>query len=102
MDWSTDEKSLEKIKQLSELQFLPDDIAMALDVPDDDLRVFKLACRNPDIGNGNIYKAYQQGRLEQEIKIRQAIFLAAKQGSPPAQNSAAKIILEAKLKERGR
>lgn len=47
---------------------------------------------------GEIYKAYQSGRLEQEMLIRKSIFVATKNGSPPAQNMAAKIILNAKLK----
>lgn len=88
---------LEQIKMSSNLLFTPDEIAVIIDLPSDDVDQFVKCCNHREMG-GEIYKAYQSGRLEQEMLIRKSIFVAAKNGSPPAQSMAAKIILNAKLK----
>lgn len=88
---------LEQIKTASNLLFTPDEIAVIIDLPSDDVDQFVKCCNHREMG-GEIYKSYQSGRLEQEMLIRKSIFVAAKNGSPPAQNMAAKIIMNAKLK----
>lgn len=89
-------EQLEHIKTLSNLLFTPAEIAVMIEV--EDIELFVKLCLNKE--GESIYKAYQGGRLEQEMIIRKSILTAAKNGSPPAQSMAAKLILNSKLNER--
>ena len=99
-NWQS-EAVLSAVKQLAGLHFTPQDIAIMIAVDYQDKDYFAQCMAEDSEEWHELYIAYHSGRLEEEVKIRQAIFLAAKQGSPPAQNTAAKIIIDTKLKNKG-
>lgn len=100
MDQMNQER-LTSIKQLASLQFTPKEVAIMVAEPSDDITLLIHYMTEYTEENKAIYIAYNTGLLEEEVKIRQAIFLAAKQGSPPAQGSAMKLIVNTKLKNKG-
>jgi hypothetical protein len=51
--------------------------------------------------NSPAQQAYKRGKLKSELEVREAIFLAAKNGSSPAQTLARQIITESKMKDVG-
>lgn len=93
------EEVLMNIKTSAKLMFTPKEIAVMIGVSGEEVDDFTNDCLMEG-KNVEVYEAYQSGRLEQEMVIRKSIFAAAKNGSPPAQALAEKIILQSKLNER--
>ena len=78
-------EQLEELTTLAGLFFSVNDIIIALDI-DPELHAqfsYIISCENEN----PIYRAYHTGRLTEEIKLREAIKLAAMNGSNPAQNT---------------
>jgi hypothetical protein len=83
---------LQEVKNLAALFYTPAEIALMMDFIETDFEF--------DIINktGPLYKAYQGGRLQSEMELRNSIIRLAKQGSSPAQTAALKIYEDSKIK----
>lgn len=88
--WSKDD--LEYLTELSST-FLPiENIAILIGV---DLSVLETELENIE---GEVYEAYQSGRLQTEFSVRKSVFDLAKAGSSPAQALAIQFIQTDKRK----
>lgn len=69
-----------EVKKLAALLFEVKDIALAVDIPEDDLLEL---LRSP---NNDLHTAFHQGRLETKIKVNNSLIQLAENGSQPAIN----------------
>ncbi len=93
------EEELIQIKTAANLLFPPSEIAIMLGIAEEHSSQFIKMCNNQTIG-GEVYKNYQSGKFEQELVVRKSILLSAKNGSPPAQSMAEKMLLNLKMNEK--
>lgn len=99
MDINLSKEQLENIYTAASLLFAPEDIATMIGIPAEYVPLFKRKCLHRELG-GEIYTSYQKGKLEQEMLIRKAILQSARNGSPPAQALAEKMITKQKMDEK--
>lgn len=88
------DQDLIDIKRLAELQFSWKEISFMLG-----LNVQEFS-RRLDNENDEVYKAYQGGKMEMEMKVRKSIFTLANAGSSPAQAMAQKLIEQRRVEEK--
>lgn len=92
MEMFLNDEQLQEVKKLAALFYVPAEIALMMDVDVSQFENFVKDCE------GLLYKAYQSGRLQSEMELRNSIIRLAKQGSSPAQTAALKIYEESKIK----
>lgn len=85
---------LSSVKELSELLFVPKEIAIMLQVEPSEKFITK--CRTEGTEE---YKAYMGGRLEAEMMLRKSILTLAYNGSSPAQTMANNLLMDSRIKE---
>ncbi len=73
---------LEQIENLAELQFRPEQIAVILEISEEEFAEEKSAA----------YRSYLRGQLHAEAEVRKSILKMARQGSTPAQKQMLDII----------
>lgn len=78
----------EQIKELAALLFTPAEIAFMLEIDENDV----------SLSDGLYYRAYQEGRLQAEVDLRNSIFKLAKSGSSPAQQMMLDILKKSNAK----
>ncbi|MGQ7868707.1 hypothetical protein [Sunxiuqinia sp. sy24] len=78
------EEQLKEVEEMGGLFFSPMDIAINLELEDDDREYFVAAieCKNM---NNPIVRAFQKGWLTTEVELRKAIKQSAMNGSSPSQ-----------------
>jgi len=74
-------EQLKAIEDMASLFFSPSDIADNLQIEDNEEFISMI-----EIRKGEAYLAYRKGRLKTETELREAIRIAALNGSSPAQN----------------
>lgn len=79
-----------QIKHLASLFFIPEEIAIMLELDD------KECIEQSKIKGSPFFNAYHGGRYEGEIKVREGIVTMAKAGSTPAQTIAMDLIKKSK------
>lgn len=85
-------EELAEVESLAGLFFSPREISvmMELDVEEIFLQL--------DTCDGRFYRAFQKGRLQNEVDLRKAIFQLARAGSSPAQTMAMDLLKKSKAK----
>lgn len=75
------------IEELASYFFTPQEIALMIEA-------------NPDgiMDNEDFFRAFQKGRLQNEMELRKSIIKLAKAGSSPAQTMALDLLNKSKLK----
>lgn len=86
-------ETLSEITRLSALLFTPRDIAVMLEISP--VEEFIAECTRE--GN-SVYTAFQSGRLQTEVDLRNSIIKLAKSGSSPAQTMAMDILNKSRIK----
>ena len=79
-------EELTEVSSLSSLGFAPQDICICLSWGEE-IREYMETCIDIKDSGSPLMSAYYKGRLETEIKLREAIRQASYNGSNPAQNT---------------
>ena len=85
-------EDLQKLEEMSGALMSPEEIAILLDIVPDERKLFRSMCLEHD--RSEIYTAYQKGRLNTKLKLRETIVKLAMAGSPAAEPIAIKFINE--------
>lgn len=86
---------LQQLQEYSAALLTPDEIAILLNLPLLERKSFTIRCRSHQ-GSAE-YEAFQRGRLQTKLELRQNIIKLAKAGSPAAEPLALKFIREQTL-----
>jgi len=78
-----EEEQLKAVEEMSSLFFSPADISDNLELDQDNSELFLSLI---ELKQGPVYKAFRRGRLRTEVQLREAVRMAAMNGSSPAQN----------------
>jgi len=87
----TNEELIE-VENLAGLFFSPREISLMLE-----LRINEIY-EQLDSNQGNFFRAFQKGRLQNEVDLRKAIIQLARAGSSPAQTMAMNLLNTSKAK----
>jgi hypothetical protein len=85
-------EELAEVERLAGLFFSPREIAVMLELHLPEI------LEQLDSNEGNFYRAFQKGRLQNEVDLRKAIMQLARAGSSPAQTMAMDILNKSKAK----
>lgn len=85
-------EELAEVESLAGLFFSPREISLMLELPLPEI------LEQLDINDGNFYRAFQKGRLQNEVDLRKAIMQLARAGSSPAQTMAMDLLNKSKAK----
>lgn len=85
-------EQIQKVKEYASLFLSYEEIALLLQINSDDF-IAEVTDEYSEV-----YKAYELGRLENEIEIRKQIIALAKLGSPAAQEQAMRLLKELQIK----
>ena len=85
-------EELAEVESLAGLFFSPREISVMLELPLPEI------LEQIDINAGNFYRAFQKGRLQNEVDLRKAIMQLARAGSSPAQTMAMDLLNKSKAK----
>lgn len=86
------EEQLNLIEDMAKALLPPCDIAILIDIPQDQENLFIQQCKEHK--ETQIYRAYQRGRLSTKLALRKTIVKLAIAGSPAAEPLANKFISE--------
>lgn len=86
------EQQLKVIEKMASLFFPPESIAINLELQEPELFLSMIEMRT-----GPAFAAYMRGRLQTEIELREAIKMAAINGSSPAQGLMIQFFKESSL-----
>lgn len=85
-------EDLAEVENLAGLFFSPREIAVMLEL------ILPEILEQLDNSEGNFYRAFQKGRLQNEVNLRKAIMQLARAGSSPAQTMAMDLLNKSKAK----
>ena len=77
------EEHYKAIEEMASLFFSPIDIADNLEICEEEKEAF---CACISLKTGEVYRYFRRGRIRTEIELRNAVKMAAMNGSSPAQN----------------
>lgn len=86
-------EDLTEVENLAAIFFHPDEVAIVLGLNRADLEDELLD------EEGEVYQAYQRGKLKSKAELRKSILTLAKQGSGPAQTLALRVLDDLEARE---
>lgn len=95
-DEQLSEEMLKYVERLAAAAFTEKEMAIALEIKNDKLKMLLQDEENP------FFKAVMKGKLERQLVLRERIFQDATNGSSPAQALAMRIIDESNIKSKMR